>query len=75
MADNTLHCSVLTPEGPVFAGDVDSVSAVAADGSIGVLPGHAPLITALGDGELPTSFDRESSRKRNPSTLSLAGVF
>ncbi|MGE3166850.1 MAG: ATP synthase F1 subunit epsilon [Planctomycetota bacterium] len=52
MADKTLHCSVLTPEGSVFVGEVDSVTAVAADGEVGILPGHAALITALGTGEL-----------------------
>lgn len=52
MADKILHCSVLTPDGPVFTGEVDFVTATAADGEIGILPGHAALITALGTGEL-----------------------
>ena len=48
----TLHCTVMTPEGKVFEGDVDMVVATGADGQIGILPKHAPLITALGAGVL-----------------------
>ncbi|MEM7165217.1 MAG: ATP synthase F1 subunit epsilon [Planctomycetota bacterium] len=52
MADSTLHCTVMTPEGKVFEQDVDFVVATAVDGEIGILPKHAPLITALGNGAL-----------------------
>ncbi|MFQ5654089.1 MAG: ATP synthase F1 subunit epsilon [Planctomycetota bacterium] len=54
MAENpaTLRCTILTPEGPVFDGEARSVTAHAADGRVGILPGHAPLITALGSGPL-----------------------
>jgi len=48
----TLHCEVLTPNGRAFAGEVRSVEAHAVDGRIGILPRHAPLITALGKGPL-----------------------
>lgn len=53
----SLQCSVLTPEGPVFEGAVESVAAVGADGEIGILPNHAPLITALGSGDLRVRQD------------------
>ena len=48
----TLHCTVMTPEGRVFDGDADFVVAPASDGEVGILPRHAPLITALGAGAL-----------------------
>ena len=47
-----LECSVLTPEGPVFQGDVESVTAPGSDGQFGILRGHAPLVTSLGYGLL-----------------------
>jgi len=47
-----LHCEVLTPNGRAFAGEAKSVEAHAVDGRIGILPRHAPLITALGKGPL-----------------------
>lgn len=55
MAESTIHCTVMTPEGKVFDGAVDSVTATAIDGQIGILPNHAPLITALGSGALRAS--------------------
>lgn len=48
----SLDCSILTPEGAVYQGEIESLTVVAADGEIGVLPGHAALITALGTGDL-----------------------
>ena len=50
MAD--LECMVSTPEGPVFDGKTRSVVVPAVDGELGVLRGHAPLIAALGYGQL-----------------------
>ena len=47
-----LECTVLTPEGKVYAGVVTSVYAPGVAGYFGVLRGHAPFITALAAGEL-----------------------
>ena len=46
----TLKLKILTPEGPVFDGAVRTVVAPATKGSMGVLPGHAPLVTSLETG-------------------------
>ncbi|MDD4985032.1 MAG: F0F1 ATP synthase subunit epsilon [Dehalococcoidales bacterium] len=43
---------VVTPEGVVYAGTVDAVVAPGADGQLGILPFHAPLVTMLKPGEL-----------------------
>lgn len=48
----TIHLEVAAPDRQVFAGDVEQLQAPAADGYLGVLPGHAPLITELGTGVL-----------------------
>jgi F-type H+-transporting ATPase subunit epsilon len=47
-----IHCEVITVERIVFNGDVDMVVAPGAEGQLGILPHHAPLITALSFGEL-----------------------
>ena len=55
MATRTLECSVITPEGRVFEGHVDSVVIPAHDGEIGILPDRAPLLCRLGAGRLRVS--------------------
>ena len=47
-----LELSVVTPEGELFVGEVDSVLAPGSEGLMGILPHHAPLVTALAVGEL-----------------------
>ena len=47
-----LDCTVTTPEELVFEGAVESVTVPAADGEMGFLPRHAPLVGRLGFGEL-----------------------
>jgi F-type H+-transporting ATPase subunit epsilon len=46
----TLKLKILTPEGPVYEGAVRTVVAPATKGSMGVLPGHAPLVSSLETG-------------------------
>jgi F-type H+-transporting ATPase subunit epsilon len=47
-----LNVSVISPESVLFEGTADSVVAPAFDGEIGILTGHAPLMTLLGKGTL-----------------------
>ena len=47
-----LKVSVISPEQTLFEGDAESVVAPAFDGSLGILTGHAPMVTILGSGEL-----------------------
>ena len=49
-----LQLDIVTAEGRIFEGEVDSVTAPGAEGQLTVLPSHAPLITALAAGELKT---------------------
>ena len=48
MAD--LHLDFVSPERVLFAGDVDQVDLPGAEGDMGILPSHAPLVTALRPG-------------------------
>ena len=47
-----LTVSVISPEAVLFEGEADSVVAPAFDGQVGILTGHAPMLTLLGAGEL-----------------------
>lgn len=47
-----LKVSVVSPEATLFEGEASSVVAPAFDGEVGILPGHAPMITVLGQGTL-----------------------
>jgi F-type H+-transporting ATPase subunit epsilon len=47
-----LRLEVVTPEKQLFSGEVDSVLLPGAEGQLGILPRHAPLMTALTTGEL-----------------------
>ena len=47
-----LKVSVISPEKVLYEGDATSIVAPAFDGELGILTGHAPMITALGSGTL-----------------------
>ncbi len=47
-----LTVSVISPEKVLFEGEAESVVAPAFDGEVGILDGHAPMMTLLGRGEL-----------------------
>ena len=50
--DKTFHLEIVTPDRALYVGEVSSVVAPGAMGSFGVLANHAPMIAALGLGEL-----------------------
>jgi F-type H+-transporting ATPase subunit epsilon len=47
-----LKVSVISPEAILFEGEAASVVAPAFDGEVGILTGHAAMITTLGKGKL-----------------------
>ena len=47
-----LRVSVISPESILFEGESDAVVAPAFDGEVGILTGHAPMVTTLGTGTL-----------------------
>jgi F-type H+-transporting ATPase subunit epsilon len=55
----TIGLQVITPERIVLEDDADIVIARAAEGDIGILHGHEPLITPLPIGELTYRVDGE----------------
>ncbi len=45
-----LHLEFISPENVLFSGDVDQVDLPGAEGDMGILAGHAPLVTTLRPG-------------------------
>lgn len=45
-----LHFEFVSPETMLFSGEVDQVDLPGSEGDMGILPGHAPLVTALRPG-------------------------
>ena len=52
MLADSIELIVVTPERQLLRESVVEVTLPGADGQLGVLPGHAPLITEMGIGEL-----------------------
>ncbi|GAA5482116.1 ATP synthase F1 subunit epsilon [Haloferula sargassicola] len=48
----SLHLEIVTPEKKVFSGAVSNVLLPGTDGEMGILEGHAALVSALKPGEL-----------------------
>ncbi len=64
-----MQLEIITAERQVFADQVDSVVAPGIGGQLGILPRHAPLMTALQPGEVMIRKDGE------PSYLAVTGGF
>ena len=43
----TMHCDIVSAENSIFSGRVEMVVATGTLGDLGIVPGHAPLITGL----------------------------
>jgi F-type H+-transporting ATPase subunit epsilon len=57
---NTIELQVVTPERHVLSEEVESVEMPGKDGYLGILPGHAPLLTEMGVGILTYRKGSES---------------
>ncbi|MGO4707072.1 F0F1 ATP synthase subunit epsilon [Microvirga sp. 2MCAF38] len=59
----TLHFELVSPERVLFSGEVDAVVLPATEGDLTVLPGHAPMMTALKTGFLVATTERGNGRR------------
>jgi F-type H+-transporting ATPase subunit epsilon len=50
MAENKIKVSLVTPEENIFEGETDSLIVPASSGSLGILPGHIPVVARLAIG-------------------------
>ncbi len=50
MAAMTTHLDVVSAEESLFSGRIESLQITGSEGELGIMPGHAPLLTALKPG-------------------------
>lgn len=48
----TFHVDIVSAEAEIFSGTVEAVFAPAAEGEVGIMPRHTPLLTQLKPGEV-----------------------
>ena len=50
MAAMTVHLDIVSAESSIFSGRVESLRVTGVEGELGILPGHAPLLTQIKTG-------------------------
>jgi F-type H+-transporting ATPase subunit epsilon len=65
---DTIHVDIVSAEHEVFSGNAEMVFAPAEMGEVGIAPGHAPLVTKLGPGEV-----RVKDTEGNESAFYISG--
>ena len=68
MADKTFSVSLVTPDGAAFEGEAVMLIVPGADGEIGVLARHAPLIATLKAGSTRVYLNRDRQDVREFAT-------
>jgi len=58
---STIRLDIITAERQVFSDDVNMVIAPGAEGMLGILPHHAPLMTIMVPGEMVIKKDNEEN--------------
>jgi len=53
----TFHCDIVSAEEEIFSGRVTMVSATGTIGELGIMPGHAPLLTGIRPGPVRLTMD------------------
>jgi len=53
----TMHCDIVSAEREIFSGRVTMVVANGTLGELGIMPGHAPLLTGIRSGPIRLKFD------------------
>ena len=55
-----MNCSIVSAEKEIFAGKVTMVVASGSEGELGILPGHAPLLTGIKPGPVRLKLEDQS---------------
>ena len=55
----TMHCDIVSAEKEIFSGPVTMVIATGTLGELGILPGHAPLLTGIKPGPVRLQFEND----------------
>lgn len=53
----TMHCDIVSAETEIFSGRVTMVVATGTLGELGIMPGHAPLLTGIKPGPVRLQMD------------------
>jgi F-type H+-transporting ATPase subunit epsilon len=53
----TVHCDIVSAEKEIFSGRVTMISATGTLGELGIMPGHAPLLTGIRPGPVRLTLD------------------
>lgn len=53
----TIHCDIVSAEEEIFSGRVTMLSATGTVGELGIMPGHAPLLTGIRPGPVRLKMD------------------
>lgn len=62
MTSASMHCDIVSAERAIFSGTVRMVSLRGAIGELGILPGHAPLLTSIRPG--PVQLRQENGEEQ-----------
>ncbi len=52
-----IHVDIVSAEHEIFSGEAEMIFAPAVLGEVGIAPGHTPLLTQLGPGEVRVRFE------------------
>ena len=53
----TIHCDIVSAEKEIFSGRVTMISVTGSVGELGIMPGHAPLLTGIRPGPVRLQLD------------------
>jgi F-type H+-transporting ATPase subunit epsilon len=53
----TIHCDIVSAEKEIFSGRVTMISVTGSIGELGIMPGHAPLLTGIRPGPVRLQLD------------------
>ncbi|GAB2729266.1 F0F1 ATP synthase subunit epsilon [Halomonas garicola] len=54
---NSVNCNIVSAEASIYSGSVEQVIASGTAGDLGILPGHAPLLTSLKPGPVRVKLE------------------
>lgn len=75
MAKKSFDCTVVTPTASVVSGKAVYAAVPAWDGSLGVLPGRAPILARLGKGRLRLDFADTDKGQGGTASYDIEGGF
>ena len=53
----SITCNIVSPEGELFSGEVEQLTAEGGEGEIAITPRHAPLLTSLNPGPVKLTLE------------------